>query len=433
MEISEKIQDGLLVVAEKVDDNQYLNAIKTAFTTYMPFIIVGSFASLFNTILSSTEIGLARFIPVLAEFSPAFTAISYATMTFMTIPIVFLIAMNLAKNDNLPQHLIGACAVIAYLTIVPHSIEVAVEGLDTIVNTGGLATSTTGAQGLFVGMFCAVIVEKMFARLMKIEKIKIKMPPTVPAAIAQSFNTIIPILIILIIVGVFGQLFVLLTGDYLNQWIYTIFQAPLQAIFQSGFGFVALIIISQLFWFLGIHGGLIISPIRNPFMLAAIAANTAAAAQGITPDQPVTLGFWRSFVTIGGAGMILSLIIAIYLVGRREDHKMIAKLSLVPAIFGISEPVVFGLPLILNPTFAIPFVFNSSIAAIMALVATNIGFITANIVDPPFGLPILVNAFIGYGWQGVVVQILVFVVTTLVWIPFVLISNKQLAIKNESN
>ena len=94
----------------------------------------------------------------------------------------------------------------------------------------------------------------------------------------------------------------------------------------------------------------------------------------------------------------------IFLFSKREDHRMIAKLGAIPALCGISEPVVFGLPLVLNPTFAIPFIFNSGIATAIALFATNIGFMPCNTVDAPFGLPIMIGAFIGHGWQGVVVQ-----------------------------
>ena len=104
---------------------------------------------------------------------------------------------------------------------------------------------------------------------------------------------------------------------------------------------------------------------------------------------------------------------------------MIAKLGLIPALCGISEPVVFGLPLVLNPTFAIPSIFNSGITTAIAMLATNIGFLPCNTVDCPFGVPILLSAFVGHGWQGIVVQIVCLVVTVLTWMPFVLMANKQ--------
>ena len=423
MSFSDKFQDVLLLIAEKVDDNQYLAAIKNAFSAYMPFIIVGSFATLLNTLICSTKIGLAVLIPWCVNLSPAFSAINYATMAFMTIAIVYLVAMNLAKHDKLPTHLAGVCAIAAYVCVVPQTVTAAVEGLTA--SAAGLSSAATGAQGLFVGMIIAVLAEKLFNTLMKVEAIKIKIPASVPHAISESFNTLIPILITLVVVAVFGQVFFLVSGSYLNEYIYKIVQAPLETIFQSPIGIVTVVIISQLFWFLGIHGGLVISPIRSPLIAAAVAANIAAVNVGAVATQPVTYGFWLNFVVPGGAGCILSLIFAIFLVSKREDSRMIAKLGLVPALCGISEPVVFGLPLVLNPTFAIPFIFNSGITCAIAMFATSIGFLPCNTVDCPFGVPVLLSAFVGHGWQGVVVQIICLAVTTLIWIPFVLIQNKQ--------
>lgn len=423
MGFSEKFQNVLMNIAEKVDDNQYLTAIKDAFTTYMPFIIIGSFALLLNTLICSDKIGLAAVLPEAAKLSPAFTAINFATMSFMTIPIVILIAMNLAKRDSLSLTMAGVVAVSAYIAIVPQSISVLVG--EEIATGAGLASGTLGAEGLFIGMIIAIVSEKLFAGLMRIDKIKIKMPASVPPAISLSFNTLVPILVTLVIISVFGQIFHIFSGVYINQWFYKILQAPMETIFNTAGGIVGLVIVSQLFWFLGIHGGLIMSPIRNPLMAAALAANMAAFTAGSSPDMPVTMGFYIAFVVVGGAGMILSLIIAIFLFSKREDHRMIAKLGLVPSLCGISEPVVFGLPLVLNPLFAIPFIFNSGIAAAIAMFVTKIGFLPINHVDVPFGVPIVLSAIYGHGWQGVAVQLVILAVTTIVWIPFVIASNKE--------
>lgn len=102
---------------------------------------------------------------------------------------------------------------------------------------------------------------ELFSALIKIDKIKIKMPPAVPAGIATSFNVLIPIFITLTLTSVAGIMFKMVSGAHINEWIYQIVQAPLEAIFQSPAGIIAIVVISQLFWFLGIHGGLVISPI----------------------------------------------------------------------------------------------------------------------------------------------------------------------------
>ncbi|WP_124067228.1 PTS transporter subunit EIIC [Clostridium sp. E02] len=416
---SQKFEDGLMIVAEKVDDNKYLSSIKNAFTVFMPFVIVGSFGTLLNALIASDKTGLARWLPWLMNLKPAFSAMNFCTMTFMAVPIIFLIAMNLAKYNKIPEYISGVVAVAAYISVVPQMVTVGESSVS------GLSSGALGAQGLFIGMIIAVLVTELFTMLIKIDAIKIKMPPAVPAGIATSFNVLVPILLTLVITSVAGILFKMATGSYVNEWIYKIVQAPLESVFQSPIGIIVVVIISQLFWFLGIHGGLVISPIRNPLIAAAIAANVSALGAGLTPSQPVTYGFWLNFVVTGGAGITLSLIFAIFLFSKRDDFKMIGKLSFLPGLCGISEPIVFGLPLVLNPTFAIPFILNSGIATGIAMFATKIGFLPCNTVDVPFGVPVILSAFISHGWQGVVIQVIILTVCIFTWAPFVLISNKQ--------
>ncbi len=423
---SQKFEDGLMLIAEKVDDNKYLSSIKNSFTVFMPFVIVGSFGTLLNALIASDKTGLAKWIPWLANLKPAFSAMNFCTMSFMAVPIIFLIAMNLARYNKIPEYIAGVVALAAYISVVPQTVAVGEKSV------AGLAGSALGAQGLFIGMIVAVLVTELFTALIKIDAIKIKMPAAVPAGIATSFNVLVPIFITLVITSISGILFKMATGSYVNEWIYKIVQAPLEAIFQSPIGIIVVVIISQLFWFLGIHGGLVISPIRNPLIAAAIAANVAALGAGQIPNQPVTYGFWLNFVVTGGAGITLALIFSIFLFSKRDDHKMIARLSFLPGLCGISEPIVFGLPLVLNPTFAIPFIFNSGLATGIAMFATKIGFLPCNTVDVPFGVPIILSAFISHGWQGVVIQIIILAVCTFTWAPFVMVSNRQAEKKETS-
>ncbi len=423
MAFREKMEDFLVLLAEKIDDNKYLQAIKNAFTIYMPFIIVGSFGTLFTALVSSPKTGLAQWIPSLESLSGAFSAMNFATMTFMTVPIVFLISMQLARSNKTPEHLTGIVAVVSYVSVIPQIITYVLN--EETKKIGAVPSTALGAQGLFIGMIMAIIVAELFRVLTNIEAIKIKMPPSVPAGIAVSFNTLIPILIIVLGTAVFGNVFKTITGKYLNEFIYSAVQTPLEIALKSPLGILALVIGGQLFWFLGIHGGLVVTPLRNPLFATAIAANVAALEAGKVPNEAFTTSFWQNFIVPGGAGVTLLLIIAIFLFSKREEHRMIAKLGLLPGLCSINEPVVFGLPLVLNPTFALPFIFNSAIGAAIALFATKIGFLVPNVVEVPFGVPIIVSPFISHGWQGVIVQIIIFTVCTLTWIPFVLISNKE--------
>lgn len=422
--MKDKLQNVLLSISSKVETNKYLGSIKEAFTMFVPFIIVGSFGSMLNILVSGAN-GLAQWVPWLSNLSPAFTAINFVTISCMSLPIAFLIGYKLAEKENLPQLESGLIGLLSYLAVCPNTISTVVEGLKDPVVVNGLGAGVIGAQGLFVSMIMSMVAVKFFGLLTNIDAIKIKMPDSVPTGIARSFNILIPIFIIITAFSVGGCLFNTFTGNYLNVWIYNIIQLPLQALANTTGGILVLALVNQLFWFLGIHGGMVIEGVRGPLSAAGLAENISAVQTGGVATNILTRGFWTSFVVVGGGGITLSLLIAIFIFSKREDHKSIAKFSLIPGICGINEPVVFGLPLVLNPIFAIPFILNSVIAAFIAVVATNIGFLTCGVLDCPPGLPVFVTGFISYGIHGIIVQAIILIVTFIIWVPFVLMSNKQ--------
>lgn len=422
--MKDKLQNVLLSISPKVETNKYLGSIKEAFTMFVPFIIVGSFGSMLNILVSGAN-GLAQWVPWLSNLSPAFTAINFVTISCMSLPIAFLIGYKLAEKENLPQLESGLIGLLSYLAVCPNTISTVVEGLKNPVVVNGLGAGVIGAQGLFVSMIMSMVAVKFFGLLTNIDAIKIKMPDSVPTGIARSFNILIPIFIIITAFSVGGCLFNTFTGNYLNVWIYNIIQLPLQALANTTGGILVLALANQLFWFLGIHGGMVIEGVRGPLSAAGLAENISAVQAGGVATNILTRGFWTSFVVVGGGGITLSLLIAIFIFSKREDHKSIAKFSLIPGICGINEPVVFGLPLVLNPIFAIPFILNSVIAAFIAVVATNIGFLTCGVLDCPPGLPVFVTGFISYGIHGIIVQAIILIVTFIIWVPFVLMSNKQ--------
>ena len=428
--MKDKLQNVLLSISAKVESNNYLGSIKEAFTMFVPFIIVGSFGSMLNILVAGAN-GLAKWVPWLSKLSPAFTTINFVTISCMSLPIAFLIGYKLAEKEQVPQLESGLIGLLSYLAVCPNTISTVVEGLKDPVVSSGLGSGVIGAQGLFVSMIMSILAVKLFKVLTNIDAIKIKMPDSVPTGIARSFNILIPIFIIITVFSVAGCLFNAYTGNYINVWIYNIIQVPLQALANTTVGIVILSLVNQIFWFLGIHGGMVIEGVRGPLSAAGIAENISAVQAGGVATNILTRGFWTSFVVVGGGGITLSLLIAIFIFSKREDHKSIAKFSLIPGICGINEPVVFGLPLVLNPIFAIPFIINSAIAALIAIGATNIGFITCGILDCPPGLPVFITGFISYGFNGIIVQAIILAVTFVIWIPFVLLSNKQVEIENK--
>jgi PTS system cellobiose-specific IIC component len=203
-EIAEKssgFSDTLLVIAAWVDEQKYLNSIKDAFTMFMPFTIIGSFGSLLKLLISSPTTGLAQWIPALVALDPAFAAINFCCLSFMTIPIVYLIAHNIAVHNHAPARITGLVCIAAYISMVSATTTVdltTVAGVTlagdaaTTLSVASMAQSIFGAQGLFVGMIVAILVSELFDKLITIDAIKIKMPPSVPGGIVKSFNVMVP-------------------------------------------------------------------------------------------------------------------------------------------------------------------------------------------------------------------------------------------------
>jgi len=343
-------------------------------------------------------------------------------MNIMSISVVCVLAILLARKNKINEILSALVALSAYISVVPQSVSTVVEGTQHLAS--GLPVASMNASGLFIGMILTIVVVEGFGRLCQYDKLKIKMPPQVPPAISNSFNVLIPVAIMLFAIAILGRVFVLVSGSYINDFVYRVLQTPMEIFLQTSVGTIGLAIFSQLFWAVGIHGGLVISPLRSPIMAAALADNVAAIEAGLAPANAITMSTWRAFINIGGAGLVFSLVLALFIASKKEDQRAIAKLGLIPSIFSISEPVSFGLPLVLNPIYAIPFVFSAGVSSIITLAGFAVGFVTPNVVDVPYGLPIIVNAFLGWGINGVILQIIVIGAGVLTYLPFVLLANR---------
>lgn len=267
--MKDKLQNVLLSISAKVESNKYLGSIKEAFTMFVPFIIVGSFGSMLNILVAGAN-GLAKWVPWLSKLSPAFTTINFVTISCMSLPIAFLIGYKLAEKEQVPQLESGLIGLLSYLAVCPNTISTVVEGLKDPVVSSGLGSGVIGAQGLFVSMIMSILAVKLFKVLTNIDAIKIKMPDSVPTGIARSFNILIPIFIIITVFSVAGCLFNAYTGNYINVWIYNIIQVPLQALANTTVGIVILSLVNQIFWFLGIHGGMVIEGVRGPLSAAGL-------------------------------------------------------------------------------------------------------------------------------------------------------------------
>ncbi len=434
--MGEKLMNGFLTIAMKIQSQRHISAIKNGFTTLLPIIIVGSFCTLFNSVLCSTTPGYLSVANIpgmswLSNLSPIFTAANYGSMSMIAIGACILISMNLAYTIlGKEDWSVPITAICCYISLVPNTIEAAVEGSDIVTTVSGLAASVTNAQGLFVAMLAALVGTEIYCRLVKWGKLEIHMPEQVPANVAGSFNVLFPCCITVFIVSGFGWIFNMLVGMTLPDAIIKWIQAPLANIMGSLGGYVLLVFMTDILWLFGIHGTQTLSGIYTPFMLQAFAENEAAFASGLgaaSAPNIICQPFMSCFGVITGAGVTGGLLIAIFLFSKRDDYKAIARLALPCGIFNINEPLTFGLPIVMNPFLAVPFCLAPAASNIIGYFMTSIGFCGRMVVNAPWTTPPGIMAFLSSGGSigAAITQLLVIVVSAVIYTPFVIATNFQ--------
>lgn len=424
----DKFADVLGNVATKINGLRYIKVIKEAFAALIPVIITGAFGTLFSAMVFDTENGLAQLGPLqfLGALKPIANSISYVTLSFLTIYAVFLIGIELAKLNNVKGVFPGIIAVMSYLSVNPTTYEFLFEE-KSVIAENVLAKQFTDTKGLFLGMFIAILSIELYCWLGKQDRLKLKMPDTVPTNVSASFSALFPTILTVSGIATLGFAIKALTGMYMYDIIYNLVQKPLENVVQGLPGILLLMFIAQVFWVIGIHGNQMVKPVREPLLLAAIAVNTEAFEAGKEIPNIITMPFWDMYMSMGGSGVTIGLLIAIFLVGKRDDMKEIAKLSAAPGIFNINEPVIFGMPIMLNPILAIPFILTPLVTGTIGYVATYFGFAAKAVVMVPWPMPPLVNGYLATAgdFGAVITQLICIIVSVLIYLPFVKVSNRQ--------
>lgn len=417
----------LMPIAAALNSNKYLCAVKNSFTSIISLIIVGSIGTLIGSVICSPTNGLAQFAAFawLAELAPIFSTMNSATNNMIAILIAYYIGNNLAKSNGREGTTEGLVSICALVCAAPTTITAFLG--EQSVNVNGLSTDVTAAKGLFVAMLVGMITIEIYCRLASMEKLKIKMPDSVPVNVAESFSALIPTTIVLFAVSLISFLFYKATGMYLAQGIYKLLAVPVSIAFQKPIGIIFCAFIAAVFWICGLHGASIVTGVTDAITIAAVNTNSELVLAGQEATQIVTRPFWSMFITMGGFGCTIGLLIAIFIVSKREDFRAIAKLSIAPGFFGINEPVIFGLPIVMNPILGIPFIIAPMVSAAIGYVLTAIGFAGKAYIMVPWCMPPVINGLLATGGNigAAITQVICIAVCTLIYLPFVKMCNNQ--------
>ncbi|MGG1618170.1 PTS sugar transporter subunit IIC [Paenibacillus sp. NRS-1782] len=417
----EVIKKKVISTASKISKNKYLSSISEALTSVMPVLMLGSFATLFaNLNIDSYQNFIQR-----TGLKQVFQIPGSVLITLLSIYAVFFIAYRLVSNLNPKADNAGAglIALMSFFILTP---------ITKVDEVNAFTFNYLGAQGLFVAIIVGLVVGKLYVMIIN-RNLIIKMPKGVPPTVAKTFANLIPGTIIVIVFTMISYLSSLTDFGSLHQMIYTSIQAPLQNIGGGYWSLVIFVFVVQLLWFFGIHGFMVVSPIFYSVWLPLGLANLDAISRGEAHTNILSGGFYNSFVVIGGSGATLGLAILLAFFAKSKRYKTLGRLAFPASIFSINEPIIFGIPLVLNPFMFIPFVFGPIIVSSFAYWSMNLGiFPIANGTHFPAGTPIILNSFVNGGIRLVVLQLMCIALQVIIYYPFFRIIDKK-SIEDEQN
>ncbi|WP_077307413.1 PTS cellobiose transporter subunit IIC [Terribacillus halophilus] len=410
--------------AGRLAAQRHLVALRDGIILTMPLIIVGS---LFLILGNLPIPGYADFMANI--FGESWnTKLQYpvnVTFDVMAIFACFGIAYRLAQayeSDGVDPLSSGAIALAAFLLATPFS-PFEVEG----AAANFVPVSLLGSGGLFVGMLVAMLATEVYRFIVK-RNIVIRMPDGVPPAVSRSFIALIPGFAVIILVWLI-RLAVEATpfGD-IHNLISTVIGSPLTLVGTSLIGSIIAELMVVLLWVCGLHGANIVGGIMSPIWLKATAENATAFAAGQELPHIFTAQFFEVFINVGGSGATLGLVLMMVWRAKLQQNKQLSKLATGPALFNINEPIIFGLPIVLNPLMIIPFVTIPILMVITTYVGMSLGLVAkpAGIVVP-WTMPPIISGYLATGGKlsGAVMQLINLAMAMAIYYPFFRILEKN--------
>jgi len=379
----------------KFSNMKYMLALRDGMIITVPFTIFGS---IFMIIANLPIPGWAQIVaPYQARLQSA------VSVTFGILAVIVAIGMShemakLNKIDTLTGTAIGVSAFL----------------LCMLNNKFQIDPSTLGSDGMFTAIIVSIISSEIVAFFIR-KHIVITLPDSVPPAVASSFVALIPACASL---GFFWIIRVLFNIK-INAVIQAIF-SPLVGGLNSFWGMEFALFLTLLLWTVGIHGNNVLGAVASPVYTYFLMANIKQVSKGIAPTHITADGFLDFGMNIGGTGAILALVICCLLFAKSKRYRQLAKLGAIPSVFEISEPIMFGFPVVLNPTLAIPFVIIPMVlqgVTYFLMKAHMIGMVIAQV---PWTTPIFINGYLitGGDWRAPVWQLIELVIAVAVYLPF---------------
>lgn len=425
------LEEKVMPVAAKVAEQRHLQALRDGIILSMPLIIIGS------VFLILANLPFQGYLDFMAEHPKLKASILYpyrGTFEIMALVATFGIAYRLAESYKVDPLASGAISLAAYFVGTPfvsYVIGKTPEGVDVVETAYQTALFTS--KGLFVGMIIAVFCTEIYRKILQ-KNIVITLPDGVPPAVAKSFTALIPGFFAIVVVWIL-RLIVENVGDFgsLHNVVTVLLQQPLTQIGTSLIGTIFIFFLITLLWTTGLHGASIVGAVMTPVWLTLTNENAISFGAG-EPVKHIVTDQFNDIIFIGGSGTTLGLVLAMLFFAKSQQMKQLGRLSIGPGIFNINEPIIFGMPIVLNPLMITPFVLTPILSVIVAYVSMDIGLVAKPIgIVPPWTMPPIIQGYLITGSiSGALLQLVIILLSFIIYFPFFKIWDKQKAEEENS-
>jgi PTS system cellobiose-specific IIC component len=455
---SQAFFDKFAEVSAKIGNQVHLKSLRDAFATICPLYILAGVATLINNVV------LPLFLSGDALTSAKYwgNSLTQGTLNIAAIVLCGLIGYCLAKNKHF-DNAIG-CVVMsisALVTLMPQTVTatltnasaltgdaltsaqsaIASSGLsDLTVSSSGAVTANvssafistnTGTNGLFGGILIGLLATTLFIKFSDIKQLRVNLGEGVPPAVAESFNTLIPMMLSLSIFALLSAVLHVFFSTDLISLIKVWIQTPLMGINTSLAGVLIIYTLGNLLFCLGIHQSTITGALAEPLLTILITDNMATYAAGgtIPVDHYMNMQIINTFALIGGSGCTLMLLIDTFLFSKSKTSKTVGKLAIAPGIFNINEPVIYGYPIVFNLPLMIPFVLIPDIFIAATYGLTCAGLISPCVVLVPWTTPVFISGFLATAGdiRAVIWQVVEVALGMAIYLPFMKVNEKLMA------
>lgn len=419
--LEEKIQPRMLAF----QDNRYLVAIKSGIYGALGAITIGSFFLLladfpvpgYQTIMSN----------IFGENWETFFLTPFIwSLNILTLHVFFGIVLSLANHYKMNASNIMTIALASFLILNPISVD----------QNGALNLDLTylGPDALLLGILSAILTVELYRFIIE-RNITVKLPENIPSAVSNSISSLIPGLIIISIFNLIRLFMTYTPFETTLNLVNSLVQLPIMTFSRSLVGIIIIVFLENILWAFGIHGSSIISTAISPVLINLTAENAVANALNINRPNIVNQQFIGIFINLGGSGATIGLVILCLFFSNSKKLKALGKVSIGPSIFMINEPIIFGVPMVLNPLMMIPLVFVPIVMTIITYFVMYLGLVPiTNGVILPWTTPPIIGGFLLGGIRGATYQIFQIILSALLYYPFFKIEdtkNVQIELKDE--